>query len=352
MFFGQGHFPVYWYPDPEHPLAKLHKSLAEEYKEEFVEVTSSTDDMSIATVRIGSGKRPWMYIVVETATGKRLKGMQTFPVLRGTRLAPVDAIEFKARDGLIVHAYLTTPMDTNGRPRTGLPLIVIAHDEPGDAPVNNDYEVERQLLASRGYAVLQVNHRGVGGRGRAYERLGDGKWGAEVHDDFADAVAWAIQDGVAVKDHVCMYGTGYGAMSAILAAARNPDVFKCVIGLQGVYDLPTLYHKDASMMSTIQKQVFGTDMVKLASMSPVNNAKPIKAHVFLMHQKNDDYAPMEQANAMRSALREAGNAPQWEQLPIDGMGYYAPFNRADVYRKMLRFLKKEIGLGDEIEDPE
>jgi dipeptidyl aminopeptidase/acylaminoacyl peptidase len=347
MFWGNGHFPVYWYPDPEHPLARLHQSLVKEYPDELLEVTSATDDLSHAVVRIGSARRPWAYLIVETATAKRLKGMKTFPRLRGTRLAPVDAIEYRARDGLIVHAYLTTPMDVNGQPRTGLPLIVIAHDQPGDAPVNYDYEVERQLLASRGYAVLQVNHRGLSGRGRAYERLGDGQWGAAVSDDFADAVRWAIQDGVAAADHVCFYGSGYGALTAITAAARNPDLFQCVIGLEGVYDLPMLFGQNGLKMSPAQKQILGTDMERLAAISPVNNAGTIKAKVLLLHQKNDDEAPIEQASAMRTALKTVGNAPQWEQLAIDGMGYFAPFNRADLYRTMLRFLNRQIGQEDQ-----
>jgi dipeptidyl aminopeptidase/acylaminoacyl peptidase len=302
---------------------------------------------------VGSGKCPWAYLIVETATAKRLKGMQTYPLLRGTRLAPVDAIEFRARDGLIVHAYLTTPMNEFGQPRTGLPLIVIAHDQPGDAPTSNDFEVERQLLASRGYAVLQVNHRGLRGRGRAYERLGDGQWGGAVQDDFADAVSWAIQDGVAAAGHVCSYGTGYGALSAVMAAARNPDLFQCVIGLQGAYDLPMLFKNDSSGMSPVFKQVLGTDMEALASRSPVNNAAPIKAKVLLLHQKNDDEFPIEQASAMRAALKKAGNAPQWEQLALDGgSGYFTPPDRSDLYHTVLRFLNKQIGLENQKGDIE
>jgi len=344
MFWGNNHFPVYWYPDPEHPLARLHQTLAKQFPDELVEITSATDDLDLSVVRVGSGKRPWVYMIVKTDTGERLKGMQTYPQLRGTKLAPVDAIEFRARDGLIVHAYLTTPMDTNGRPRTGLPLIVMAHDAPGDAPTNYDYEVERQLLASRGYAVLQVNHRGLSGRGRAYERLGDGQWGGTVSDDFADAVQWAIQDGVALAGHACFYGIGYGALTATMAAARNPDLFQCVIGLQGVYDLPMLFGEKGLKMTPVQKQILGTDIDKLKAISPVNNAASIKAKVLLLHHKNDDAAPIEQAAAMRAAMKAAGNAPQWEQLAIDGAtGYYAPPNRADLYRTMLRFLNKSIG---------
>jgi dipeptidyl aminopeptidase/acylaminoacyl peptidase len=288
-------------------------------------------------------------VVVEVATAKRLNGVKTFPRLRGTKLAPVDAIEFKARDGLIVHAYLTTPMDTNGQQRRGLPLIVIAHDKPGDAPVTIDYEIERQLLASRGYAVLQVNHRGVGGRGRAYERMGDAQWGGAVSDDFADAVLWAIQDGVALPVHACFYGSGFGALTAITAAARNPDLFQCVIGFEGVYDLPMLFGAGGLKMSPVQKQVLGTDVDKLKAISPVSIAKDVKAKVLLLHHKNDDNAPIEQASAMRAALKAAGNAPQWEQRQLDGMGYYAPPDRAELYRTMLRFLNKTIGM-DNTED--
>jgi dipeptidyl aminopeptidase/acylaminoacyl peptidase len=102
------------------------------------------------------------------------------------------------------------------------------------------YDFERQLFASRGYAVLEVNPRGSAGRGVAFEQAGDGRWGAEVQDDFADAVRWAIKDGVAAAGKVCFYGTGYGAYSAMMSAAREPELFQCVIGVGGVYDLPRM----------------------------------------------------------------------------------------------------------------
>src|SRR5690606_11688878 len=71
-----------------------------------------------------------------------------------------------------------------------------------------------------------------------FEHAGEGNWGREVQDDFADAVRWAIKDGVAAEGRVCFYGTGYGAYSALTAAAREPDLFQCAIGVAGVYDLP------------------------------------------------------------------------------------------------------------------
>src|SRR5690606_7970097 len=195
-------------------------------------------------VSISSGARPTMFLVMDVKTGKSITGMHGYPKLQGRRISPVQAIEFTARDGLAIRGYLTTPLNLKGEPRRDLPLLVIAHDGPaGEFPdyqhvADSRYDFERQLFASRGYAVLQVNTRGSSGRGAAFQQAGDGEWGRAVQDDYADAVRWAIKEGIAAADRVCFYGTGYGAYTALMAAAREPELFQCVIGVAGVYDLP------------------------------------------------------------------------------------------------------------------
>jgi dipeptidyl aminopeptidase/acylaminoacyl peptidase len=240
VFHGNDHFPVYWYPDPEHPLARLHRIVAQKVPREMIEVVSASDDMAVAVARVSSGRRPSVYLVVDAKTANSSAGFFEFPTLRGTRLTKVDPVIFQARDGLLIRGYLTTPEDASGRPRRNLPLVVIAHDGPLGQQASAAYEYERQLFASRGYAVLQVNRRGTPGRGAAYERAGDGKWGRETQDDFIDGVRWAIKDGVADGSRVCFYGSGYGGFSAMVAAAHEPDMFKCIVGVSGVYDLPDM----------------------------------------------------------------------------------------------------------------
>jgi len=341
MFAGTGHFPVYWYPDPAHPLAQLHHTLAQRLPNEQVDVTSATDDLAFAVVRVSSGARPPVYLVVDVKTAKPLTSMLTYPKLKGSRLSPVDAIELHARDGVTLHAYLTTPLDIKGKPRRGLPLLVIAHDGPRGQPSDYRYEFERQLFASRGYAVLQVNHRGMSGRGAAFERLGDGQWGRQVQDDFIDATRWALKDGVAAAGQVCFIGAGYGAYSALMAAAREPDLFQCVIGVGGVYDLPALVGNDGQIPPDIRR-AFGSDPDELKARSPVDNAASVKAKVLLIQQQEDEHIPPEQSSRMRSALKAAGNAPQWEVIGTEHSGYFTLEDRAAVYTRMLAFLKKQI----------
>lgn len=343
VFSGSDHFPVYWYPDPEHPLARLHRAVAQKVAGEHVEITSAADDMKSAVVRVSSGRRPPVHLVVNVESASSLAALFSYPTLRGMRLAQVDPIEFHARDGIVVRGYLTTPEDGNGRPRTGLPLVVIAHEGPHGKPADLDYEFERQLFASRGYAVLQINARGSSGRGVAFERADHGRWGQAVQDDFIDGVRWAIEDGVADAARVCFYGIGYGAFSAMTAAARDPGLFQCVVGVGGIYDLPRMLGEGRTPLPPRLRQVFGEDMAELASRSPVNHAAAIKARVLLMPQERDEFVPVEQSARMRNALREAGNAPRWEILGQEYNGQHTPESRARGYNRILRFIGEHIG---------
>jgi dienelactone hydrolase len=337
MYSGMDQYPVYWYPDPLHPLARLHRNLVARLPHENIEVLNASDDYATAVVRLTSGRRPPVYHIMDVKAAKSLGSLNTYPRLKGTRLAPVDAIEFRASDGLMIHGYLTTPMDADDKPRRHLPLLVIAHDGPEGGVSDYRYEFERQLFASRGYAVLQVNHRGTGGRGVAFERAGDHQWGHTVQDDFADGVRWAIKEGVADANHICFYGTGYGAFSAMVSAARDPNLYQCVIGVSGVYDLPNMLGNGDHEIPPALRQVLGSDMDELKARSPVSQAKAIKAKVMLMYSSTDLKVPAEQSKLMRKALRSAGNSPQWESTDYGG-SYFTPATRVDVYKRIVAYL--------------
>jgi dienelactone hydrolase len=355
MFSGASTAPVYWYPDPAHPLARLHRLLTQHVAPGIVEVMNSTDDLTKAVVRVSSGARAPIFFVVDVDKAVSIVGMHTYPKLKTSRLAQVKPIEFPARDGLAIRGYLTTPLEIDGTPRSGLPLLVISHAGPRGEVSEASYEFERQLFASRGYAVLQINARGSGGRGAAFEQAGDGKWGHEVQDDFADGVRWAIKDGVAAPDRTCFYGTNDGAYSALVAAARAPELFQCVIGVGGAFDLPLLLTGKVTdkkgVQTVVQKEIplalrraIG-DREELRARSPVALASSIKAKVFLMHQRADKLAPEEQMKAMERALKSAGN-PARTQIIGQGqqyLGYFTPQTREPVYETMIRYLDQHIG---------
>lgn len=337
------HFPSYWYPDPSHPLAQVHRWLASGFKDHTITITSVTDDISLAVARVSAPRKPPRFFVVDVKNPKLLEELAAYPNLKSEHLANVDPIEFAARDGLKIRGYLTTP---KGAQQKQLPMIVVVHGGPHGVYDTYDFDWEAQLFASRGYAVLQVNYRGSGGRGRKFAGAGFGRWGREMQDDITDGVKWAIGDGVADPQRICIYGASYGAYAALTGAFREPDMFRCAVGFAGIYDLPLMFEKGD--IQTVDRGVnylkaaVGTDPEELKRRSPVYNADKIHAAVMLLHGKVDARAPYEHAVRMRDALTKAGNPPEWFTEWGEGHGFFNEVNRVEAYSRILGFFDKHL----------
>ena len=94
---------------------------------------------------------------------------------------------------LALPAYLTTPPGVEAK---NLPLVLLIHGGPWYRDSDN-FDPEVQLLANRGYAVLQVNYRGSTGFGLKFLNAGTGQWGRGTQEDLYEAVQWAIDQGIA-----------------------------------------------------------------------------------------------------------------------------------------------------------
>ena len=342
VFSYTDHFPEYWYPDPEHPLAQAHKWLRGTFKGDRVHITSATDDMSLAIAQISSPVRPDVFLIVDVKNRRLIDQLPSRPDLQAKDLARVEPFEFLARDGLKIRGYLTVPKGADKK----LPMIVMIHGGPHGPFDDYGFDYEAQLFASRGYLVLQVNYRGSGGRGREFEGAGFGRWGREIQDDITDGVRWAIGDGIADPQRICAYGASFGAYAALTGAYREPELFRCVVGLAGVYDLPLMF-EEGDIQSVERgvnylKQAVGTDVEELKRRSPVYSADKIKARVMLLHGKLDERAPFEHAVRMRDALIKAGNRPEMITEWQEAHGFFGEGNRLTAYTQILEFFAKHL----------
>jgi dipeptidyl aminopeptidase/acylaminoacyl peptidase len=197
--------------------------------------------------------------------------------------------------------------------------------------------------------VLRVNFRGSGNYGREHIRAGYQQWGLRMQDDLADATRWAIAQGFADKDRVCIYGASYGGYAALMGAAKDPDLYRCVIGYIGVYDLPLMYQKgdirDSDTGKNYLQLVLGGNRQAHAAASPNRLAAKIKAPVFLAAGGSDERAPLQHSEMMRDALIAAGNKPEWLMYPDEGHGFYQDAHNVEFYTRLLGFLDRHIGPG-------
>jgi dipeptidyl aminopeptidase/acylaminoacyl peptidase len=344
VFTYEDPYPGYWYPDPQHPLAEVHQWLTANFKGFRIDIESSTSDMSHVVAALSAPRTPLVFLYVDAKNKKVLQNIPARPDLKPQDLADVEAIEFHARDGLVIRGLLTVP---NVAEKKNLPMIVLVHGGPHGVFDRYGFDYEAQLFASRGYAVLQVNYRGSGGRGRLFEAAGYRKWGAEMQDDVTDAVRWAIGGGIADSKRVCIYGGSYGAYSALAGAFREPEMFQCAVGMSGIYDLPLMFKRGDIHTVTADvnylKTALGTDEEDLKRRSPVYNADKIHTAVMLLHGKDDERAPIEHAERMRDALRKAGNPPEWMTEWGEGHGFLDEGHRAEAFGNILDFFAKHLG---------
>ncbi|MCF7752668.1 prolyl oligopeptidase family serine peptidase [Bacillus subtilis subsp. subtilis] len=333
--------------DEDHADAKLYQSLAAAFPDQMVQFSSYTEDGQKILVSVYSDTNPGELYLFDRSTGQARFLLQGRDWLDPKRMASVTPFTLKARDGRQLYGYLTVPKGAEGKP---LPMIVNPHGGPIGPRDNWGFNPEAQLLASRGYAVLQVNFRGSGGYGKAFEEAGHRQWADGIQNDILDATHWAIAQGVADKDRLCIYGGSFGGYSALMAPIREPGLFKCAFGYVGVYDVDMLFTKgDIPQRESglrYLRRTHGVDPAERAKASPAKRAAEVRIPVFLAAGARDARAVPEQTELMAKALTEAGNAPEGVIIQSGEMhGFYEVPARVNLYTKMLAFFDRHIGAG-------
>lgn len=213
--------------------AALQERLARTFTGCDIRVSSVSDDGSVSLIWVGHDREPGVYYVFDRKTG----GLTLFKRMREidpARLSPRKPVRYTARDGLVIHGYLTLP---RGSPGKNLPLIVHPHGGPFGIRDAWGYDADAQFLASRGYAVLQPNFRGSGGYGRAFVDRGRHQWGRAMQDDLSDGVKWAVAEGIADPRRVGIYGASYGGYASLIGVMLTPELYACAVNYVGASDL-------------------------------------------------------------------------------------------------------------------
>lgn len=337
--------PHYDFINPEHEESRLYAGLIHAFPEHAVGFHGISKDGRYVLVSARSDVDPGSYYLFDRDTGAAKFLLSARAWIKPAEMSPMRAISITARDGTPLHGYLTLPRGSEGK---DLPLILHPHGGPHGPRDNWGFNPEVQFLANRGYAVLQVNFRGSGGYGNAFERKGYRNWGTTMIDDMTDAVDWAIGQGIADPDRICTYGASYGGYAALQSVVRNPDKYKCTIGYVGVYSLPLMFRdgdipREESGRNYLNR-VMPESLAEQQAQSPAFNADRIRIPVMLVHGGKDQRVPMSQYRALDRALAEAGNPPEVTIVePREGHGFYDLDNNVRLYTAMEAFLDKHIG---------
>ncbi len=307
-------------------------------------VVDGTADGRRLLIFAAGGARPGRYYVLTRSDGKAELALfgSVRPDIPESELAPVRPIQYRAGDGLIIHGYLTLPP---GDPKGPIPFVVMPHGGPSARDMLG-FDYIAQMIASRGYGVLQPNYRGSRGYGGAFEEAGFQQWGLKMQDDVTDGAHWLIDQRLADPARLCIVGWSYGGYAALMGAIKTPDLYRCAASMAGVTDLTRrLDRANQSRFADLNLPRFDSDPVAVAENSPALHADRIRIPVLLAHGRRDFTVPVEDTEAMEAALIKAGKPVRALYFDDDDHYLFREDDRIAFLKALEGFLAENLGSG-------
>lgn len=271
----------------------------------------------------------------------------------------------KSRDGLNLVSYLSLPKgsdpDGDGIPNQPVPLVLDVHGGPW-ARDDWGFNSTHQWLANRGYAVLSVNYRGSTGFGKNFTNAANGEWSRKMHDDLIDAVNWAVEQGIAQRDKVCIMGGSYGGYATLVGLTFTPDVFACGVDIVGPSSLVTLLQNVPPywipFMPVMKVRLGDVDTeegrAELLKMSPLPLVDKIAKPLLIGQGANDPRVTQLEADQIVDAMEAKKIPVTYVLYPDEGHGFSNEPNRMSFNAVTEAFLAEHLGgrfepVGDDFE---
>lgn len=310
-----------------------------------VSLQSATDDEQRFIVAASNDRTPGARYVYDRKSDALVKMGDIAPWLPEARMARMQPISYKSRDGLTINGYLTLP--AGKEQAKNVACVINPHGGPWARDVWG-YNPEIQFLASRGYCVLQMNFRGSTGYGRAFWEASFNQWGLKMQDDITDGVQWLIKQGVADPKRIGIYGASYGGYATLAGITYTPDLYAAAVDYVGVSNLLTFMNSIPPYWKPFLDQLHAMvghperDKERLTATSPALNADKIKTPLFIAQGAKDPRVVKSESDQMVEALRKRGVTVQYMVKDNEGHGFANEENRFEFYEAMEKFLAQHL----------
>lgn len=307
---------------------------------------SWTEDGKTLIYLSTNDRDPGTYYVFRSHESQLIPVLELGAHLREKSLAQTTPIEFVARDGQKIPAYVTRPTGKSVGPA---PLLVSIHGGPM-ARDSWHFDATNQFFASRGYIVLQVNYRGSSGYGAKFQNTGlRARLDTVVLDDIVDGVGYLIGTGEADPGRIAAVGASFGGWATYMCLIEHPEIFRAGISIAGVANWRKTLRDDRWRFNNRIAYTFWKSLLDRENFSaeekhidPYLRAAEIKQPIFIMHGERDTIVHPTESKLMLEALRKHNPNVQARSFPRATHTYWPVADRVVWLNEAALFLEQHL----------
>ena len=329
----------------ELPSGRLEQvSLPDEYTW-LTQIAVSPKDGQVALLATG-GRTPTRLIVYQPSSGEtRLVCRLDAGDLPETAFSTPQAISWQGMDGGEAHGILYLPHSESFEGAGKPPLIVDVHGGP-TSQRNLAFDLDVQFFTSRGYAVLQPNHRGSTGYGRTYRNMLRGNWGIYDVQDSVSGARHLAEQGLVDGDKLIILGGSAGGFTVLMALEQYPGFFKAGVNLYGVSS-----QFDFTSGSTHKFEVRYNDTLLgpypeaaeiYRQRSPIFFVDQIQDPIAVFQGEDDIVVPRRHSDQVVQSLQQRGVPHIYHLYPGEGHGFGKPETLEHYFTEVEKFLRQYV----------
>jgi dipeptidyl aminopeptidase/acylaminoacyl peptidase len=317
-----------YYVDPE--IGAIYASIEQSFPDKIVNIAGMSQDGSTVLFLVFGPQDPGTYYMIKNGAASKVISVNS--EISAADLSPVQGIFAKGRDGYDIPAMVTIPKGEGP-----FPGIVVPHGGPWVRDFYG-YDEWAQMLANRGYVVVQPNYRGSEGHGLAHWRAGDREWGQVMQNDIEDSLLHLVNEGLVDADKLAIFGWSYGGYAAFVGATREDTPFNCSIAGAGISDIGPMRGRigDSRFLRKYQEPT-------VAGFSPMDRAREVKMPMLIVHGEDDNTVPVDQSRIFVRELKRI-NA-DYEYVEIKDM-FHSPWryeHNMAWFPEVLEFFETKCG---------
>jgi dipeptidyl aminopeptidase/acylaminoacyl peptidase len=287
---------------------------------------------------------PDLFVLPETGE-PRAQTHSGHAAVRAEHFAERRHVAFRSTDGFDLQGTLLLPRGL--RPGQRLPAIVNLHPNSYGQFVDQ-WNPFFDYLAVSGYALLDLDHRGSSGHGRAYRDAAIGTWGTGTLEDVKAAAAWLKAQPFVDGDRVGVMGLSFGGYLTLLALVQEPALFAAGIDLMGVADRRGALAGRNFVFHVGKTEAEAPELY--ARLSPITQMGALRAPLLILHSDQDRNVAPEQTYSLIDELRLRQKPFEVRIYPGEAHGLADPAHQLDSYRRIVAFLGRTLGAGQSKEE--